>query len=389
MTLDARISALLELAPAGLTDGQLLWRLKIGGARHDGSELMAALDRLAQSGQTRAERGRWYRSRLPHSARGSEVVRRPKSENEPPGNVLRAAPASSYASAAPESTETSGGKDGAAADPATLLRYYAASQRRDPRGSVETFPDQHGTKWHLFDAHGPWWDGRTAAIPARLLEPGFRQTLAEIGNKGTAAAGWPIGVFRDENGTVCLPLLLLPVEWRLEDDRLLFCADRVRPALNPAISRRIRRLTGVGDDALQRALEPDEDDADLASAGRRLAHLLARIGGGGLSPGALTVEMALSGEGLRNAAALFLPDEASFTRRLAEDLDKLAVWPLERLAGTALSGFLPMEQVARSSRLADPVELSPLTDRQFTAGDAALSGTSSAIQGHLAPERAR
>ncbi|MFN3280049.1 MAG: AAA domain-containing protein [Tabrizicola sp.] len=269
----------------------------------------------------------------------------------------------------------------AAPDPAALLRYYAATQRRDPRGSVEVFPDQHGTKWHLFDAHGPWWDGRTASIPAGLLEPGFRQALGEAGGKGSAAAGWPIGVFRDAEGTRCLPLLLLPVDWQLGSDRLTFRADRVQPALNPAIVRPIRQLTGLSNEALVRALEPGEDDAGLGSAGARLAHLLARIGGGGLVPGSLAAEMVLRGDGLRNTAALFLPDEASFTRRLAQDLDRMAGWPSERLAQTALAEFLTQGKRVEPGRLADPLELSALTERQFAAADAALSGAPAAIQG--------
>ncbi|MDP2084670.1 MAG: hypothetical protein Q8K20_05690 [Gemmobacter sp.] len=231
--------------------------------------------------------------------------------------------------ARPESNGTDVDNSGEAPDPRALLRYYAATQRRDLRGSVEAFPDQHGTKWHLFNAHGPWWDGRDTSIPASLLEPGFRQALAEAGGKGAAAAGWPIEVFKDATGTLCLPPLLLPVDWRLAGDRLTFRADRVQPALNPALVRPIRRLIGLGEEALMRALDPGEDDAGLAVSGRRLAHLLARIGGGGLAPGALAADMALSGEGLRNAAALFLPDEASFTPRLAQDLDRLADWPRE------------------------------------------------------------
>lgn len=382
MTLDARIRGLLELAPSGLTDSQLLWRLRAGGVRHDASELLATLERLAQSGQVRTAGGRWHVARALSADPGPGArAGQPAAQTDPLGDRLRAAPASLDAAVPPQTEGSAGAEGDGVADPAALLRYYAATQRRDPRGSVEVFPDQHGTKWHLFDARGPWWGGRAATIPASLLEPGFRQALAEAGGRGSAAAGWPVGVFRGSTGTLCLPLLLLPVDWRLEGDGLSFCADRVQPALNPALVRPIRRLTGLGEEALIRALDPGEEGTDLEAAGRRLAHLLARVGGGGLSPGALASEMALSGEGLRNTAALFLPDEASFTRRLAEDLDRLAGWPAERLAGTALAGFLPVGQGARPERLADPLELSALTDRQFAAADAALSGRPAAIQG--------
>lgn len=387
MSIDSRIRSLIELAPLGLTNGQLLWKLKADGVRHDASELLAGLDRLAQSGQVRIHDGRWMamRTQVATGPKVGEAVARPQKlgvEGQLQG-VLRAAPAQLAANAPSSQLDTlTASETGVSSTPdaAALLRYYAATQRRDPRGSVEAFPDHHGSKWHLFDTLGPWWDGREAVIPSGLLQPGFLQALAETGVKGSAAAGWPIGVFRDATGMVCLPLLLLPVDWRLEGDRLVFRADKVQPALNPAVARHIRRLTGLGEDALLRSLDLGEDEVSLADFGRRFAHLLARIGGGGLSPGALAPEMHLTVEGLRNAAALFLPDETSFTRRLAQDLDQLAEWPAERLARTALAGLVTGQQ-APSERLADPVELSSLTERQFIASDAALSGAPVAIQG--------
>lgn len=392
MSIDSRIRGLIELAPLGLTNGQLLWKLKADGVRHDASEILAALDRLAKSGVISAKNDRWLATMQPEPRRSSPAGRgaRPSSDlgNGAIDDVLRSAPASLAATAPsgnPATLVVAGNREAGAdartqPDAAALLLYYAATQRRDPRGSVETFPDQHGSKWHLFDAHGPWWDGREATIPVSLLQDGFLQALAETGPSGSAAAGWPISLFRETTGTTCMPLLLLPVDWRLEDNRLVFRADRVRPTLNPAVVRPIRRLTGLSEEALLRVFELEEDETDLAALGRRLAHLLARIGGGGLSPGALAAEMRLAGEGLRNAAALFLPDEASFTRRLAKDLDRLAEWPSERLAVTALSGFITTPATA-PGRMADPVELSALTDHQFRAADAALSGRSVAIQG--------
>lgn len=383
MMLDRRILGLLELAPLGLTDSQLLWKLRAGGIRHDASDLLEALQRLTQSGAVRVQGGRWQANRQTPSETSGRGHGGRGTAPDAPFDALRAAPASLAASAPAPDTARTGADEAVAAsspDPAALLRYYAATQRRDPRGSVDAFPDEHGTKWHLFDARGSWWDGREASIPAGLIEPGFRQALAEGGMKGTAAAGWPVGVFRDATGTACLPLLLLPLDWRLEADRLTFRLDRVQPALNPAILRPLRRLTGLTEEALLRAFEPGEEGSDLATVGRNLSHLLARIGGGALKPGELASEMRLTGEGLRNAAALFLPDEASFTRRLAQDLDRLAVWPGPRLATTALSGLL-LQREGSPERLADPLERSALTDAQFAAADAALSGAPAAIQG--------
>lgn len=209
---------------------------------------------------------------------------------------------------------------GAAPDPAALLAYFAATQRRDPRGSVEAFPDGHGVKWHLFDCRGRWWEGNEVSIRTALLAPPFLQALAESGQSGAAAVGWPVSVFRDATGTVCLPGLLLPASWQLEDERLTFTIDAVQPALNPAWIRHAKRLTGLGEDTLLRAMAVGEEGTSLEVLARRFAHLLAKIGGQSLRPSELATDIALAGEGLRNAAALFLPDESSFIRGELEPL---------------------------------------------------------------------
>ncbi len=93
--------------------------------------------------------------------------------------------------------------------------------------------------------------------------------------------------------------------------------------------------------------------------------------------------MSLTGEGLRNAAAIFLADESSFTRRIAEDLDAIAEWPEERRTVTALHALLSYsaEKHGETSAGLNVVEIEPLTEKQFLAADAALSGAVTAIQG--------
>jgi hypothetical protein len=209
MTLDSRIRGLLDMAPSGLTDGQLLWRLKSGGVRHDASDLLAALNRLSQSGLVRAERGRWHAAR---SGQPDRTTAKGAASSNPPGGLgqsgdrLHAAPARVGSIDLPPATSLSDLDQaaGAAPDAAALLRYYAATQRRDPRGSVEAFPDEHGVKWHLFDARGARWEGQEVAIAVGLLQPGFRQALAEAGPTGAAAVGWPMCVVRDPTGLMCL-----------------------------------------------------------------------------------------------------------------------------------------------------------------------------------------
>jgi very-short-patch-repair endonuclease len=380
--LERRIIGLIDLSPGGVTNGQLLWRLNAGGTRYDASELMAALERLARAGEIRLEGMRWRGARnLPAAG---QTPRRGDTTAGTDGDRLKAAPATVSAALVEDTPLLTTDDDGATAapNPNALLRYFAATQRRDPRGSVEAFPDDHGVKWHLFDCRGRWWEGGEVSIRAGLLQPGFRQALAEAGARGSAAVGWPVSVFRASTGTTCIPGFLLPVDWHLEADVLMLRVDAVQPTLNPAIIRHVRRLTGISAEALLRAMEPDEVGLSLEALSRRFAHLLARIGGAVLRPGDLAHEMALSGEGLRNAAALFLPDETSFTRRVAEDLDRIAEWSPEQRAGTALGPLLSSRNEGEPDGPApDVVEIEALTEHQFLAADAALVGPVTAIQG--------
>lgn len=379
--LDSRILGLIDLSAGGVTNGQLLWRLTSGGTRYDASELLDALGRLARSGEIQSDGKRWRSVRSVHaekadvkSAGSSSVI----------GNqyALSAAPATLGRTSFEPATQADNSGQDEILHPARLLQYYAATQRRDPRGSVEAFPDGHGVKWHLFDCRGRWWDGAEVVIRSVSLCPGFLQAVAEAGESGAAAVGWPVAVFRDPTGTVCVPALLLPASWALDDTRFTVTVDAVQPALNPVFVRHAKRLTGLSEDVLARAMEGGEDGISLETIGRRLAQLLARIGGQVMRPGELADHMGLSGDGVRNAAALFLPEEGSFTRRVAEDLDQIAEWPAERLAGTALNVLLssPSHQLPITS-VAAVVEVNELTEKQFLAADAALSGTVTAIQG--------
>ncbi|MFW5643385.1 MAG: hypothetical protein ACOCYQ_05105, partial [Alkalispirochaeta sp.] len=201
-------------------------------------------------------------------------------------------------------------------------------------------------------------------------------TRGAAGPGGAAAVGWPVSVFRDSAGPSCVPGLLLPASWRLEGDHLVFSVDGVQPALNPVWVRHVKKRTGLGEDDLLRALQADEEGNALDVVSRRFSNLLARIGGQALRPGDLATEMSLVGEGVRNAAALFLPDEASFTRRVAENLDTIAGWPATRRADCALEALLAPRADLRPAGAgrADVVATDDLTERQFRAADAALSG---------------
>jgi very-short-patch-repair endonuclease len=371
--LERSIAQLIELFSRGTTDSQLLWRLRSNGLRNDASSVLAALRALSDRGEIRRSGNKWHAA----PRVGAEPVGRPTagSVDEP----LRAVRLTlSALSAEPSVEESSALRQLPVWKP--LLQYYAATQRQDPRGSVERFRDQHGAGWQLFDCTGRWWEEVRLATSADQLPPRLREALAMIGDSGAASVGWPIAVVRGPEGPSFLPVLLLPVTWELAPDTLSVTPQKVPPTLNPAWIRQVRRRTQWTEESLSAFLLGDEDEADLGAMAPRLAHALANLGGSALRPADLAPELACAGEGLRNAAAFFLPDETAFTRQTARDIDGIADWPETVRRRTALSFLLDEagSEGPEPTTLVSPVELS---ESQREAAASALSRRVTAIQG--------
>jgi hypothetical protein len=94
---------------------------------------------------------------------------------------------------------------------------------------------------------------------------------------------------------------------------------------------------------------------------------------------------ALGLDGLRNCAAAFLPMDARFTRGTAADLDAMAPWPEEDLRRSAVYALFS-ENEGRpglgDEQISIPLlQIREMTDRQFDAAQAALTGTLTVIQG--------
>ncbi len=83
-------------------------------------------------------------------------------------------------------------------------------------------------------------------------------------------------------------------------------------------------------------LFPEGEPDDLGAISERLRHALSTLGSGVLRPADLAAELSLAGEGLRNAAALFLPDDNTFTQGVANDLEALRGWAPQQRQHTAL-----------------------------------------------------
>lgn len=377
--LDAPILQILTMFPRGATNDQLLFRLGAGGLRSDPSAVLSALSRLSAQGAI--------------LRRGSRWVPAPFEASTAPGSLQDAAAHPPVAQGTLQAVPGQLGPalgEAAPLEPADvvedwagwsqILGYYASTQRQDPRGSVERYPDQHGSGWQLVSMRGRWWEDAPIRFDAANLPATFREALAAAGFRGSAAIGWPMTVVEAPEGTTVLPGLLFPAIWMLEDAGLTLRVQPVSPILNPAWLRVIRRRRAMREEQLIEAIRGSEEGDGLEVIAPRLAHALASLGGTVLRPFDLAQEMSLAGEGLRNTAALVLPDEAAFTRRVAEDISRIRRWDKPTRRETALSALI--EGSGPVPTLLHPVVRPlPLSDAQMTAAEMGLSGTVTAIHG--------
>lgn len=216
-------------------------------------------------------------------------------------------------------------------------------------------------------------------IAANALAGAMREALSQSRQEGTGSIGWPVSVFHGPEGPTCVPALLVPVTWRLSSDTLFLTPDQVPPSINPAWIREFRRRTAWTEDDLREALFQGEDEPAFGDIADRLGHAVARLAVERLRPADLGTELRLDRDAIYNIGAFFLPGEATFTRAVAADLDRIAAWPVEARRSTALGHLLGSSDAAPS--LIYVAEPSLLTDAQFAAADAALSGPLTVIQG--------
>ncbi|WP_439817489.1 AAA domain-containing protein [Zavarzinia sp. CC-PAN008] len=385
--LEQSIRSLLALYPRGASERQLIHRIKATGARITADEVVRSLAMLVDLGEIwREPDGRWCSTGL---ATANPSVGSHDAGARPPGDkatrdllravTVRIAAASTVDEATTTDLQAGTDTTGALPEWGPLLGYYSATQRQDPRGRICEFGDRHGTSWQLFRASGHWWDGSQLSCTTDSLPATFREALARRGDEA-AALGWPVSVFRTAEGASFVPGLIIPCAWMLEGHDLALTPLPGRPAINPEWLRLVRgRTPWTEADLLDRLFPEGEDDSLFAVAGR-MRHALATLGGGNLRPGELAGEVSTATDGLKNAAAIFLPEEASFTRGAARDLEALRSWSEDMRRGTALAALW---SPAAEKPDAAPVLLtgSDLTDGQYAASQATLSGPLTVIQG--------
>ena len=271
----------------------------------------------------------------------------------------------------PSLGDAEGGKS-ADADWRALLRYYAATQRQDPRGRVDERADQHAVSWQLFCADGNWWRQGELHCLLEALPDTFREALMRR-PETVCSVGYPVGLFVQSGVPGFVPGLLLPAVYRLTASHLIVEVTEAEPVINPIWLDLVIGRSRWRKEALVEALVPSDDAGDLADVTNRLRSALATIGGNLLRPAQLAAELTVGAEGMRNTAGFFLPSDDRFTRGAERDLEVMQAWPEGVFRQTALGHlFTPREDGSPAPCV--PAGTMPLTDRQYAAAASALRG---------------
>jgi len=380
----ASIRRLLELYPAGASQEQLLWRLKVSGVRATSVDILQSLNELSANGEIRIiAQGRWVLSRL----LAPEQHPLTPSKDQPYENHAFIKSVWGKCERLSQTVGAAGGLGNERQDWRLqefwrqVLSYYAATQKADPRGRITQFADRHGVQWQLFVASGEWWQNARLSFELPRLGEEFREALMKRSER-TCAVGYPVTTVETNAGVEFLPAMLLPAYWQIAGDHLVIEIEDDLPAINPDWLRRVTGRTSWKAEALVDALFPAGEDEGLDAVARRMRNALASFGGGKIAAGRLDDQVATKGEGLRNAAAIFLPTDSSYTQGAARDLELISTASESEWQRTALcSLFGEAGHVPDRASSTDVVQLRDMTDRQFTAASAILNAPISLIQG--------
>ena len=143
------------------------------GIRVDASQFLQNLVSLSKSGLVIHDAGRW---------RLAEYIVRPERDRATPmrkgdDEVLRAVVADVRPLRLAKSDSDGSAPETESFEWSALLRYYAATQRQDPRGQIEEFADRHERNWQLIRATGLWWLNCEMTVRADHLAATFRESL--------------------------------------------------------------------------------------------------------------------------------------------------------------------------------------------------------------------
>ena len=376
------LTKVLAASPEGRTVRELRLLLDNASVRTSRTDIVDALDELQRQGLVSLDRAHRWRARPRRSPRQTSAAGYRGSEDGPDATplVLRAAPArveQRHESAAPPVDEET---PAAEARPPfdALMRYYAATQRADPRGATTQFADRHGVQFQLVRPRGSWWSPESRLVVELAdLPDAFREALARR-DPDAIALGYPLAVAEKDGVSSLLPVGLLSAGVRRDEGRLELRPRADDIALNPDWVLAAARASPWSKTAL-------EDQFAAATAlgvedfRGRLAECMARQISGRLTPADPASTVDATRAGIHDAVAVFLPNDTSFTRGVARDLDRLASMGAALLEETALHALLH-DQAPATTREAvlNPV---PLTPDQLRAAETAAAGPVTAITG--------
>lgn len=231
-------------------------------------------------------------------------------------------------------------------DPKALLRYWRSALRADPRGAITEAFDRHGIVWQLISGQGTFVPEEASIIRLSIeldaLAPDFRTALMKReANENTLAIGWPIALGRRSGVSAIWPVGLIAAEWRRKSGCLEIDISADDVLVNPEWLRGTARMTGWHAKDLE-AVFAEADGVGLG-AEEFLARLLdaaATQTRGKITGDWITSELDPSRQGIFDAAAIFLPEDSSFTAGAVRDLDAIAEWPEAKLSRTALAPLL-------------------------------------------------
>lgn len=364
----------IKAFPRGRTIEELHALLGTSFRAQDRLAVLSELDVLCANGSIyRLPNGKWIpatppiqTSPTPHLSSGGPIA---EIEEE----TLLAAPFKRKAiDISPSDLEQDAVVDDTRIDPQALLRYWRSALRSDPRGATTQTPDRHGANWQLIAGKGPFvpavGEKVLLEIDSEALAPDFRTALLKReANENSLAIGWPLAIGRKSGMPAVWPVGLISASWCREGGSLKIEIDANDILINPDWLRGTARKSGW------RANELANVFSTTDGVGLEAEEFLARLRDSAAAQirGKITSEWLASeintvNEGIFDAAALFLPDDSSFTAGAIKDLDKIATWPEAKLASTALAPLLGLT-AAKNTRHTPAINVSPLNAEQISA----------------------
>ena len=170
--LDKQIRGLISLYPRGVSNSQLLWRLKEASRAPSAEDILQALVALSDRGEIKRDvAGRWKLVALGGvAAIASRAVAQRADPSMAQGTFHALPLLYSQAQDNPDLHEEPAQiGPRRLPEPSKLFSYYAAAQRNDPRGRITLFPDGHAKTWQLVTTRGAWWEAGRLAIAADRL----------------------------------------------------------------------------------------------------------------------------------------------------------------------------------------------------------------------------